>query len=119
MTRSGVWLQDRRNSLSSPVPANGAAPAICPSVFDNGASLFIGNHLTPKTKTVKVQTEYVNSALVRYNPEIVQATKKLGPARPLRRAAKDNEIAAQKGLGSPTRCWNGVSNDGADERPAV
>ena len=39
--------------------------------FDNGASLFIGNHLTPKAKTVKVQTECVNSALVRYNPEIV------------------------------------------------
>ena len=36
--------------------------------FDNGASLFIGNHLTPKAKTVKVQTECVNSALVHFNP---------------------------------------------------
>ena len=43
--------------------------------FDNGASLFIGNHLTPKAKTVKVQTECVNRALVRYNPEIVQGTR--------------------------------------------
>ena len=29
--------------------------------FDNGASLFIGNHLTPKAKTVKVQTECVDA----------------------------------------------------------
>ena len=43
--------------------------------FDNGASLFIGNHLTPKAKTVKVQTECVNRTLVQYNPDIVKATK--------------------------------------------
>ena len=44
--------------------------------FDNGGPCLFGNHLTPKTKTVKVQTEYVNRALVQYNPEIVKATKK-------------------------------------------
>ena len=44
--------------------------------FDNGASLAIGNYRTPKAKTVKVQSECVNAVLVRYNPEIVQATKK-------------------------------------------
>ena len=83
--------------------------------FDNGASLFIGNHLTPKTKTVKVQTEYVNSALVRYNPEIVQATKEAALPTLLRREAKDNEIAAQKGL-KPYTLLNVEFHDGADEQ---
>ena len=83
--------------------------------FDNGASLFIGNHLTPKAKTVKVQTEYVNSALVRYNPEIVQATKEAALPALLRREAKDNEIAAQKGL-KPYTLLNVEFHDGADEQ---
>ena len=30
--------------------------------FDNGRSLFLGNHRTPQAKTVKVQTECVNAA---------------------------------------------------------
>ena len=83
--------------------------------FDNGASLFIGNHLTTKTKTVKVQTECVNSALVRYNPEIVQATKEAALPVLLQREAKDNEIAAQKGL-KPYTLLNVEFNDGADEQ---
>ena len=83
--------------------------------FDNGASLFIGNHLTPKTKTVKVQTEYVNRALVQYNPEIVQATKEAALPALLRREAKDNEIATQKGL-KPYTLLNVEFNDGADEK---
>ena len=83
--------------------------------FDNGASLFIGNHLTPKAKTVKVQTEYVNSALVRYNPEIVQATKEAALPVLLRREAKDNEIAAQKGL-KPYTLLNVEFNNGTDEQ---
>ena len=83
--------------------------------FDNGASLFIGNHLTPKAKTVKVQTECVNSALVRYNPEIVQATKEAALPVLLQREAKDNEIAAQKGL-KPYTLLNVEFNDGADEQ---
>ena len=66
--------------------------------FDNGATLGLGNALTPKVKTAKVQNELVNSALVRYNPEIVAITKEAALA-PLRvREAKDNEIAAQHGL---------------------
>ena len=81
--------------------------------FDNGASLFIGNHLTPKAKTVKVQTECVNSALVRYNPEIVQATKEAALPVLLQREAKDNEIAAQKGL-KPYTLLNVEFHDGAD-----
>ena len=83
--------------------------------FDNGASLFIGNHLTPKTKTVKVQTEYVNRTLAQYNPEIVQATKEAALPALLRREAKDNEIAAQKGL-KPYTLLNVEFNDGADEK---
>ena len=83
--------------------------------FDNGASLFIGNHLTPKAKTVKVQTECVNSALIRYNPEIVQATKEAALPMLLQREAKDNEIAAQKGL-KPYTLLNVEFNDGADEQ---
>lgn len=83
--------------------------------FDNGASLFIGNHLTPKTKTVKVQTECVNSALVHFNPEIVQATKEAALPVLLQREAKDNEIAAQKGL-KPYTLLNVEFNDGADEQ---
>jgi len=83
--------------------------------FDNGASLFIGNHLTPKAKTVKVQTECINSALVHFNPEIVQATKEAALPILLQREAKDNEIAAQKGL-KPYTLLNVEFNDGADEQ---
>ena len=83
--------------------------------FDNGASLFIGNHLTPKAKTVKVQTECVNSALVHFNPEIVQATKEAALPVLLQREAKDNEIAAQKGL-KPYTLLNVEFNDGADKQ---
>lgn len=83
--------------------------------FDNGASLFIGNHLTPKAKTVKVQTECVNRALVRYNSEIVQATKEAALPMLLQREAKDNEIAAQKGL-KPYTLLNVEFHDGADEQ---
>ena len=66
--------------------------------FDNGVSYFIGNHLTPKTKTVKVRTECVNTTLKWNNPEIVEATKEAALPMLLRREVKDNEIAAQKGL---------------------
>lgn len=81
--------------------------------FDNGTSLFIGNRLTPKAKTVKVQTEYVNSALVQYNPEIVQATKEAALPMLLQREAKDNKIAVRKGL-KPYTLLNVEFNEGAD-----
>ena len=83
--------------------------------FDNGASLFIGNHLTPKAKTVNVQTECVNRTLVQYNPEIVKATKEAALPALLQREAKDNEIAAQKGL-KPYALLNVEFNEGADEK---
>ncbi len=83
--------------------------------FDNGASLFIGNHRTPKAKTVKVQTECVNRTLVQYNPEIVKATKEAALPALLQREAKDNEIAAQKGL-KPYTLLNVEFNEGADEK---
>ncbi len=82
--------------------------------FDNGASLFIGNHLTPKAKTVKVQTECVDGYLSQYNPEIVQATKEAALTALLKKEAKDNEIAAQRGL-KPYTVLNVELNDGSNE----
>ena len=81
--------------------------------FDNGASLFLGNRLTPKAKTAAVQRELVNDTLLRYNPEIVSATKEAALAFLMEREAKDNAIAAQKGLKSYT-LLNVEFNDGAD-----
>ena len=83
--------------------------------FDNGVSLFIGNHRTPQAKTVKVQNEEVNAALVRYNPEIIAATKETAIAALRKRESKDNEIAVQKGL-KPYTLLNVEFNDGTDER---
>lgn len=66
--------------------------------FDNGTSLFIGNFSTPKAKTLKVQSECVNKALVWYNPEIVRLTKETA-LEPLRKQEqKDNAAALEKGL---------------------
>ena len=83
--------------------------------FDNGASLFLGNRLTPKAKTAAVQRELVNAALLRYNPEIVSATKEAALASLLEREAKDNAIASQKGL-KPYTLLNVEFNDGADSQ---
>ena len=82
---------------------------------DNGTSLFIGNHRTPQAKTAKVQNECINSALVRYNPEIIKATKEAATSALRKREAKDNEIAAQKGL-KPYTLLNVEFNDGTDEK---
>ena len=81
--------------------------------FDNGASLFLGNRPTPKAKTAAVQRELVNDTLLRYNPEIVSATKEAALASLMEREAKDNAIAAQKGL-KPYTLLNVEFNDGAD-----
>ena len=81
--------------------------------FDNGASLFLGNRLTPKAKTAAVQRELVNDTLLRYNPEIVSATKEAALASLMEREAKDNAIAAQKGL-KPYTLLNVEFNDSAD-----
>ena len=81
--------------------------------FDNGASLFLGNRLTPKAKTAAVQRELVNATLLRYNPEIVSATKEAALASLMEREAKDNAIAAQKGL-KPYTLLNVEFNDCAD-----
>ena len=83
--------------------------------FDNGASLFLGNRLTPKAKTAAVQRELVNDTLLRYNPEIVRATKEAALASLMKREAKDNAIAAQKGL-KPYTLLNVEFNDGADSQ---
>ena len=81
--------------------------------FDNGASLFLGNRLTPKAKTAAVQRELVNDTLLRYNPEIISAAKEAALASLMEREAKDNAIAAQKGL-KPYTLLNVEFNDGAD-----
>ena len=83
--------------------------------FDNGASLFIGNHRTPQAKTAKVQNECVSSALVRYNPEIIKITKESALDALRKRETKDNETAAQKGL-KPYTLLNVEFNDGMDEK---
>ena len=83
--------------------------------FDNDTSLFIGNHRTPQAKTQKVQNEYVNSALVQYNPEIIKATKEAAIDALRKRETKDNEVAAQKGL-KPYTLLNVEFNDGTDEK---
>ena len=66
--------------------------------FENGTSIFLGNRLTPKAKTKKVQNEELDSALVRYNPEIVEACKEAALPALIKRQKIDNAIAAQKGL---------------------
>ena len=83
--------------------------------FDNGASLFLGNRLTPKAKTAAVQRELVNDTLLRYNPEIISAAKEAALASLMEREAKDNAIAAQKGL-KPYTLLNVEFNDGADSQ---
>jgi len=81
--------------------------------FDNGTSLGIGNEGTPQAKTAKVQNEYINAVLKRYNPEIVAAAKETALAALRERETKDNMIAAQKGL-KPYTVLNVEFNDGSD-----
>ena len=68
--------------------------------FDNNVSLSIGNGLTPKTKTIKRQTEYVNSALALYNPEIVKTKKEMALSVLLEKEKIDREVAIKMGLKS-------------------
>lgn len=83
--------------------------------FDNGASLFIGNHATPKARTKKVREELVNAAFAQYNSEIINATKELAFPILKEREARDNAIAAEKGL-KPYTLLNVEFNDGTDEQ---
>lgn len=83
--------------------------------FDNGMSLFIGNRSTPAAKTARVQDECVGSALIRYNPEIIQAAKEAAVAALMKQEARDNAIAAHKGL-KPYTLLNVEFNDGTAEK---
>lgn len=83
--------------------------------FDNGASLAVGNERTPQAKTVKVQNEYVNAVLQRYNPEIVVAAKETALAALRKREVVDNVIAAQNGL-KPYTLLNVELNNGVDNQ---
>ena len=80
--------------------------------FDSGVSLLVGNNLTPKAKTVKVQREYVDAVLLQYNPEIVAIAKETALVALREREVKDNEIAAKMGL-KPYTVLNVEFNDGA------
>ena len=82
--------------------------------LDNGTSLPIGNRRTPQAKTAKIQNEFINSALARYNPEIIKATKEAAIDALRQREIKDNEIAAQKGL-KPYTLLNVEFNDSTAE----
>ena len=83
--------------------------------FDNCTSLFIGNESTPQAKTAKVQNEYVNGVLKRYNPEIVAIAKETALAALKKREVRDNMIAAQKGL-KPYTVLNVELSDGAGSK---
>ena len=83
--------------------------------FDNGSSLFLGNHMTRKAKTKKVQQELVDSALVRYNPEIIRIAKESAYTALKERELQDNAIAGEKGL-KPYTLLNVEFNDGADQQ---
>lgn len=83
--------------------------------FDTGTSLFIGNQATPKAKTKAVQQEFVNTALVQYNPEIIDAAKETALAALMEREAKDNAIAAERGL-QPYTLLGVEFNDGTDDK---
>ena len=83
--------------------------------FDTGTSLFIGNQATPKAKTKAVQQELVNTALVQYNPEIIDAAKETALAALMEREAKDNAIAAERGL-QPYTLLGVEFNDGTDDK---
>lgn len=85
--------------------------------FDNGTSLGIGNERTPQAKSAKVQNEYINSVLIRYNPEIVAAAKEAALAPLRRREAVDNAIATQKGL-KPYTILTVELNDGTADKGA-
>lgn len=82
--------------------------------FDSGASLFIGNVPTMQARTAKVRNRLVNSAFLRYNPEIVAAAKETALAALRAREVHDNAIAAQKGL-KPYTLLNVEIHDGADD----
>ena len=82
--------------------------------FDNGLSLGIGNEPTPQAKTKKAQNKYIQSVLVRYNPEIVRLTKETALAVLKKKEAMDNAIAAEKGL-KPYTVLTVELHDGAED----
>ena len=63
----------------------------------------------------KVRQELVDSALVRYNPEIIRVAKETAYTALKERELQDNAIAAEKGL-KPYTLLNVEFNDGADQQ---
>lgn len=83
--------------------------------FDNGVSLYIGNEITPKAKSKKVQNRYIDSALVEYNPETIEITKKNALVMLRKREVIDNKKAKEMGL-KPYTLLNVEFNDGSDNK---
>lgn len=67
-------------------------------VFNNGVELPMGNELTPKAKTQKIQNGYLDKMLEQYSPEIVEARKAAAYSVLKRREEQDNAVAKAKGL---------------------
>lgn len=83
-------------------------------------SIEADNMSAAKSRLSRIETDIlnnfkVNAALVRYNPEIIAATKEAAISALRARETKDNEIAAQKGL-KPYTLLNVEFNDGTDEK---
>ena len=101
---------------TSPVPAKWRGTSDMTIRFDNGASLFIGNRLTPKAKTVKVQTECVNRTLVRIT---TRRSSRPPRKRPCLRCCsgrpRTTRSRPKKGL-KPYTLLNVEFNEGADEK---
>lgn len=123
---SKLPLQDRMNIIAETFGCKTASIKTSPCfgkwrgtsdiflVLDNGVSLAIGNCRTPQAKTAREQNECVNGTLAHYNPEIVaEAKARLVPAL-LEREARDNAVAAQKGL-KPYTFLTVEMNDGSEK----
>jgi hypothetical protein len=80
-------------------------------VFDNGASLFIGNRRTPEAKKKSTISQYVNKMLEIFNPQTVAEAKRNAYAALLEQERKDNKAAEQRGL-KPYKVLTVEMNDG-------
>lgn len=67
-------------------------------LFDSGIKLFLGNALTPKSKTKRLQTKMVDASLMWYNPKITEITKQLAYHSLLFQERADNACSMALGL---------------------
>jgi hypothetical protein len=92
-------LQNRLNIIAQTFGCKTARveTALCKGkyhiAFDNDANLEIGNEGTPQAKVAELIDQYVNNALARFNPEIVDEAKTRAAAALLKREIEDNAVA--------------------------